>query len=858
MEIIGIRALTFKYPNSSVNALESVDLSVGSGEFVLLCGRSGSGKSTLLRHFKSVLTPKGECSGEVLYHGKLLDELSVREQAQRIGFVGQDPESMIVTDKVWHELAFGLESLGEDRSSIRRRTAEMAEFFGISDLYLRSVSELSGGQKQLLALASAMTVRPSLLILDEPSAQLDPIAAHEFFAAVARVNRELGITVIVSEHRTEDVFPYADRLICLEEGRLVLDTDPHSIDADNVPVQLKAILPAPSRIWLACGGNGSFPLSVSDGRKWLETKISEPTTVLHDDPTSEGKTIISAKGVSFRYERNSPDVLSKLDFDIRNGELVGILGGNGSGKSTLLSVLTGIRKPYSGNVKRNGRILMMPQHPISLFVHDTLYDDLCEMLEDIPESERSSRIAEVCSLCSIETLMQRHPSDLSGGELQRAALAKLLLGEPDILLLDEPTKGTDPIFKRRFALILNRLCRLGKAIVLVSHDVEFCAEHCTRCAMLFAGELLGDAPSYEFFGGNCFYTTAASRMSCGLIEGAVTANDIIKALGYKPDNEEDEPPHFPKDRVDLPKAPDRKKRSPIIKVIGAVTFAAAAFSAAACAGAFASLFENHDLLPYIFLGLSLVIFTCIISKSSEPVLISGSRRKPSKRSAAASALILTLIPLTVYIGAAYLNTGKYLFVSLLIMLEASLPFYILFEGRSPKARELVTVSVLTAAAVAGRIAFYMLPQFKPVLAVVVISGAAFGAHTGFLVGSLSMLLSNFLFGQGPWTPWQMFSMGLVGFLAGVLFSRGILPRRREVIAVFGFIAAVFIYGGIVNPSTLFIMHNEINKSSLLAAYAAGFPLDIIHGAASLGFLYALAPSVLKKLERLQTKYDFFE
>lgn len=852
MEIIGIRSLTFKYPGSSVNALESIDLSVASGEFVLLCGSSGSGKSTLLRHLKAALSPKGERSGDVLYCGKPLEEISERTQAQQIGFVGQDPEAMIVTDKVRHELAFGLESLGENSSVIRRRTAEMAEFFGISHLYDRSVTELSGGQKQLLALASAMTLRPSLLILDEPTAQLDPIAAHEFISAVARVNRELGITVIVSEHRTEDVFPYADRLICLENGRLILDTDPRSVSPDSVSEQLRLILPVPSRIWLACKGTGECPLSVADGRKWLSSTVSEPLSITHEKQPSEGEPVAAAHGVSFRYERSSPDVLSHLDLEIRRGELIGILGSNGSGKSTLLKVLTGIRKPYCGSVKKNGNVLMMPQHPVSLFVCDTLYDDLREVCTD------DKRISETAALCRLGGLLKRHPYDLSGGELQRAALAKLLLADPDILLLDEPTKGTDPLFKQRFALILKKLCEQGRAVVIVSHDVEFCAENCTRCSMLFGGELLGDAPAFEFFGNNCFYTTAASRMASSLIEGAVTAEDVITALGFTSHKHTDFPDDLPDVPPDLPVHQHGKKLSPLRKTVAGISLASTAVFALACAGVFSIFSDSREYLQYVFFGLSLVAFTCSFTRSSEPPAVSRKIRKASKRSVIASVLILTLIPVTVFVGASYLNTGKYLFVSLLVMLEASLPFYIIFEGRSPRARELVTVSVLTASAVAGRLAFYMLPQFKPVLAVVTISGAAFGAHTGFLIGSLSMLLSNFIFGQGPWTPWQMFSMGLVGFLSGILFSKGILPPKREIISVFGFFSAVFIYGGIVNPSTLFIMHNEINRSSLTAAYAAGFPLDVIHGAATLIFLYALAPSVLKKLERLRTKYDFFE
>lgn len=860
MEIIGIKALSFTYPNTKHKALDGIELSVKKGDFVLLCGSSGSGKSTLLRQLKTALALKGERTGEISFCGRPLGEVGEREQAQEIGFVGQDPESMIVTDKVWHELAFALESLGESTASIRRRTAEMAEFFGITDLYMRPVSELSGGQKQLLALASAMTVRPSLLILDEPSAQLDPIAAHEFFAAVARVNRELGITVIASEHRTEEVFPYADRLICLDCGRLCLDLEPKALDPDNVPAELKAVLPVPTQIWLACGAKGSSPLSVSDGRKWLSSEVDERLIAEHEPYANDGEVILSASGISFRYGKSSPDVLSSLGIQLRRGELFGILGGNGSGKSTLLSVLMGIKHSRSGKLRVGGKLLMMPQDPSSLFVRDTLYDDLSEMLADIPAKEQVSRITEIAELCCLGGSLDRHPFDLSGGELQRAALAKLLLGSPDILLLDEPTKGADPIFKRRFAEILKKLCAQGKAVILVSHDIEFCAEYCSRCAMLFGGELLGDAPACEFFGGNCFYTTAASRMSSGMIDGAVTASDVIKALGHEPPKYEAVPPDPPTyDNCKEDYIPhDAPKRSVLRKAFCFLSTALAVFSAASCAGAFGELYGSHDLLPYVLLGLSLMILTAAFSRPVQSAPHTSNRRPYTKRSVAASALSLTLIPITVYVGAVYLNSGKYLFVSLLVMLEAALPFYFLFEGRSPRARELVTVAVLTAAAVAGRLAFYMLPQFKPVLAVVVISGAGFGANTGFLVGSLSMLLSNFIFGQGPWTPWQMFSMGLIGAISGLLFAHGLLPRRREIIAVFGFLSAVVIYGGIVNSSSLIIMRSELDRASLIAVYAAGFPLDVIHGAASLGFLYVLAPSILKKLDRLRCKYEFFE
>ena len=671
---------------------------------------------------------------------------------------------------------------------------------------------------------------------------------------MSRINREFGTTVIVSEHRLGEVLPAADRLICLDGGRVVFDAAPSELGSRELPDGLAEMLPTPVRVWLSCGGEGSCPVSVSKGRSWLSQKLSgsRPEATRPENTELSDEAALRLRDIRFRYEKNSPDVLKDLSLEVRRGEFFGIIGGNGSGKSTLLSVIAGIRRQYSGKAELFGRkVMLLPQEPQSLFAHDTVADDLREVCSDEESIERTA------SLCGLGQLMDRHPFDLSGGELQRAAIAKLLLAQPDILLLDEPTKGMDARSRNRLADIVRRLCQSGETVIVVSHDTDLIAENCGRCAMLFDGELIGISEPCGFFSENTFYTTAAARMSRGLIDGAVTAEGIIRALGYTPP-ERSLPDELPPKSPDKPSGTaEKKKSSPARFAAKLITSFAFLFSAAGCMGLIPGLFEEHYMLPYILLAASVVCGALAFS-DGRTVPQRKARRKVSARSAAASVIMLLLIPLTVYIGATYLNTGKYLFVSLLVMLEASAPFYLLFEGRSPKAREIAAVAVLTAAAVAGRLAFYMLPQFKPVLAVVVISGAAFGGGTGFLVGSLSMLLSNFIFGQGPWTPWQMFSMGIVGFISGLLFSRGMLPKKREVVALFGFFAAVVIYGGIVNPSTLFIMHNEVTVASVTAAYAAGLPLDIIHGAASLGFLFVLAPPLLKKLDRLRTKYEFFE
>lgn len=881
MEIFKVGHLSFSYPSAESNALEDISFSVSSGEFVLLCGPSGCGKSTLLRHFKTVLTPVGSRSGSVLFCNKPLAESGEREQSSQIGFVGQSPDNQIVTDKVWHELAFGLESLGFDSDTIRRRTAEMASFFGIQNWFEKSVCELSGGQKQILNLASVMIMQPSVLILDEPASQLDPIAAAEFLSAVGKINRELGVTVIMTEHRLDEVFPLADRVLVMDGGRMISDTEPVEMSGalKNGADELQLSLPVPVRIWMNVDGNGKCPVTVSEGRSWLENYARNHTLrkLPEKSEPAIGEIVLEAENLWFRYEKESPDILKGTSVKAYKGELLGILGGNGAGKTTLLSALGGTVGCYRGKIRLFGQELLkvknpyrgklgvLPQNPLSLFVKKTVREDLLEMLADNTADEREQkRLSGVIKICRLEGLLERHPFDLSGGERQRAALAKILLTRPEILLLDEPTKGIDAAFKQTFADMLKKLCADGISVIMVSHDVEFCAEHCDRCAMLFNGEIVSDGSPTEFFAENSFYTTAASRMSRNLISGAVTANDVIYACGG-------EISEFHDDFCDIESYGksegnvyfQENKKTPLLKKITALlSLLVFLFSAAACSGknAFSDLFSNFPQLKYILLGASASAFVILTGKrrKRERAVEPHSKPRLKKRTAAAVLMILLCIPITIYIGVFYLGDKKYLFISLLVMLECMLPFFMVFEERSPQARELVTVATLCAIAVAGRAAFYMLPQFKPVTAIVIISGAAFGGETGFLVGSLTMLVSNIFFQQGPWTPWQMFAMGIIGFLAGTLFKKVFFSESKAALSVFGLFSAVVIYGGIMNPAAAVMAHMPLNKETLAAYYAAGLPMDIVHGVATMLFLYVGAEPMLEKLERIKLKYGMGE
>ena len=548
-----IRNLTFSYAAAKGHhSLENVSLSIEQGEFLVLCGASGSGKSTLLRQLKAMLTPSGKRSGEVLFHGVPLSQVPDRDQAAKIGFVMQNPDDQIVTDKVWHELAFGLESLGCDQKTMRARVAEMACYFGIQDWFHRDVATLSGGQKQLLNLASIMAMQPEVLILDEPTSQLDPIAASDFLNTVRKINMELGTTVIITEHRLEDIFPYADRAVVMDDGKILADDTPSRVGqllfARNHP--MFTAMPTPVRVFYGAGCSGESPLTVRQGRSWLSREFPEapekntvPAPALPEEVENPALVL---KELWFRYEKDSPDILRGVSAEVPAGSLYAILGGNGAGKSTTLKAISGICRPYRGKITLFGKpmekyksselfrgcLAMLPQDPKSLFVKKTVREELEEMTKD------TSAISEIARLCQIESLLGSHPYDLSGGEQQRSALAKVLLTKPRLLLLDEPTKGIDCFFKETFAKILADLKAQGITVVMVSHDVEFCARYADVVAMFFDGQILTADTPRRFFGANSFYTTAAHRMSRHVFDGAVTAEDVITL--YRKNKEADQ------------------------------------------------------------------------------------------------------------------------------------------------------------------------------------------------------------------------------------------------------------------------------------------------------------------------------
>lgn len=951
--IFDIDKFSFAYPDGNdesgrtylPDALRDTELHVRQGEFVVILGRSGCGKTTLLRQLKPSATPVGKKKGQIIFDGKDICSLDDRMAASQIGFVWQDVNAQLVTDKVWHELAFGLESLGYDNGYVRRRVAEMGSFFGLGDIFHRKVMELSGGQKQLVNLASVMAMSPKVLVLDEPTSQLDPIAANDFINSLVRINRELGTTIIMTEHRLEDVLPVCNRSVVMENGRIIYDGDvrgfAESVRSKRIDRGLYLSMPASVQIYMGLEKDSGkqLPLTVPDAREWLvdyDRKFRENggapvVPEIQNRGADEGvngsenqadnaavdkgdkkrgavngqkdagcreehPVVCSLDEVSFRYERNTGDVLRQVSLDIYANEILMINGSNGCGKSTMLSLIANLYSPYSGklHIAKNLRTGMLPQNPELLFTRRSVRDELID-------AKDRQQLAEIVRFCRLEELLDRHPYDLSGGEKQRLGLAKVLIADPDILLMDEPTKGLDNGFKMQLADMLRKLQKRGKTIVVVSHDIEFCAVAGDRVALLFDGEvaMVGDVRSY--MSDNNFFTTAASRISRNILDGAVTVREVLAAYGADMDvtgvagggndsnqgieneslrianqgtAEMSEAAGISDDKLaDIILNKDRKVENLSIWQIVtiAVTTVIIIFgfwntmSVSDLSGLVQQMTVTAEGRKYLvlygvmiaaILGL-LVAIRPITQKRNEDIVMDSVGHGFGKRTVVSIVAVLVLIPATIWFGVARLGDKKYFFISLLVLLEAMLPFFVSFEDRKPKVRDIVTLAVMCALAVTGRTAFFMLPNFTPVMAIVIIAGVAFGCEGGFITGAMTMFVSNFIMGQGPWTPWQMFAMGLVGFLAGLFFAGSSVRTRNMTklgLCIFGALICIVVYGGIMNPASVIMWQPNVNFSMIMASYVTGFPFDLAQATATVIALWLVARPFLEKLDRVRIKF----
>ncbi|HHU07677.1 MAG TPA: ATP-binding cassette domain-containing protein [Clostridiaceae bacterium] len=614
-----LKRVSFAYPDTETKALNTISLSFKRGSMTLMTGASGSGKTTLLHLLSPALTPAGELSGERTIYGEADTVFADTERAVQIGFVQQNPDNQIILDSVWHELAFGLENQGLSNREIERRLAETSTFFGISDWMDSKVTELSGGEKQILNLASSLVMQPDLLLLDEPMAQLDPISRKRFLSMLGRVHDETGTTIVISEHIIDDVLPLADRVLMLDKGSVYFDGTAgryvsHLLETD---AEFKVSLPLSARMaaayskraaatsYPALTADQNLPLTVRDGRQFLQdgmeafqnsgpasrsltntfdpadesAKVSDTTgnaantatefsagssravpstaetagtfskpvrmsvrssditdgSTLNNKQLSQSDPVLTVKDIWFRYEKNAPFVLRGASLTINQGELHALLGGNGSGKSTLMYILSRSLPALRGKITRpdDQQVAMLSQNPMAVFSQDSVRAELTEFQKRFAYDD--SRIDEIMERFKLTHLTQRHPYDLSGGEMQKTALAKALLTKPDLLLLDEPVKGLDPVARREVAAILNELKQSGMTMVLITHDLDFISLLADRCSMLFDGHIEGTAETNEFFAGNAYFTTTAHRLTRGILPRIVTEDQLLSRMNPQAD-----------------------------------------------------------------------------------------------------------------------------------------------------------------------------------------------------------------------------------------------------------------------------------------------------------------------------------
>ena len=465
MPAIEVRSLSFAYPGADAAVLEGLDWSVPQGAFALLVGSTGSGKSTLLSLLKPEIAPAGERTGDARVLGENVADMDVRASAERVGYVFQDPENQIVCETVWHEMAFGLENLGVSRGEMRRRVAETSYFFGLEDWLHRDTDTLSGGRKQLLTLAAVLALRPRVLLLDEPTSQLDPVAEKNFLHALFRVNRELGCTVVVATHQPRSMLNYATCAYRIEGGRVRDVVDLASLGSREGLLDLDSCRPAQ-------GAATGAAAAIREG--W------------------------------FRYDRTGGWVLRGLDVTFSSGAVHAVVGGNGCGKSTMLSVLAKTAKLQRGRMVRGAAsAALLPQNPKALLVAETVRDELMEWASSCGYDEAAAQ--EQTARLGLAGLEMRHPYDLSGGQRQLLALAKLLLIGPELLLLDESTKGLDLASRCIIARALREHAQAGGTVVIATHDLDFAEQVSDDVAMMFDGEIACMESPADFFADNVFY-----------------------------------------------------------------------------------------------------------------------------------------------------------------------------------------------------------------------------------------------------------------------------------------------------------------------------------------------------------------
>lgn len=505
MEVLSVKNLDFQYEAEEKKVLQNINIHIKKGETVLFCGPCGCGKTTLFRMLKEELRPSGNMQGEIknLY------------KTEEIGYLFQNPDSQIVCQTVEEELVFGAENIGLSREEMVRDVAELTAYLGIEDLLWEKCTELSGGQKQMVNLASVLLMKPQILLLDEPVSQLDPVSTYEFIQLIRKLREDLNLTILIIEHNLDAFLNVVDRVVYMEEGCI-----DYQGNADGFVTHLLCnkksfchSLPETIKVSVEAQGEkqDAYPYTVKEllEQKGMQKKLQGKECNKKEKSKEKSDELLSVKAGYFRYEKQLPDVLRGIDFSMNKGEIYGLIGGNGSGKSTLFSVLSGYRKLYRGKYHQKERVGVLPQNPVYAFFKDVLKDDF----KMIASEEKIEEILGKYEFCQgVREYLHKNPLDLSGGQMQKAAIVKMLLNDAKLLLMDEPVKAMDGYEKYLFSNMLKELKEDGKTICFISHDLEFVEKNADQCFMMFKGKIIAKEKPEKMFYNNRFYTTVRGKI----------------------------------------------------------------------------------------------------------------------------------------------------------------------------------------------------------------------------------------------------------------------------------------------------------------------------------------------------------
>lgn len=559
LSLFEVQNLTYYYPESDSPALRNINLSIEEGELLLVVGGSGSGKSTLARVLAGLIPDYygGKIGGKVFFQGKEMAKFGRRALSTNVGIVFQDPEKQLVMSSVEAEIAFGLENLGLPQKEMFRRVAEVMSFLNLSPLKNEFTAHLSGGQKQKVALASVLAMHPKVLILDEPTSQLDPVAADELFYLVERMNKEMGYTVVLIEQHLERCFHLVDRVVVMEKGEILCEGPAREVvqwEAENS----FPFIPPVARFFASLRAP-FVPLTVKEGRQELKKLLPAQENTGGEVSAAPGGNcspggcwgkkekcegaLVKVKDVWFAYP-NGIEALKGVSLEIQQGEFVVIMGENAAGKTTLLKHLVGLLKPARGSVlvmgkdtrkvslrELAGEVGYLSQNPNDHLFQGTVEEELLFTLRNLG-LEDDGVVDEILERLGITCYRNLNPRDLSSGERQRVALASVLVARPKLLVLDEPTRGIDYRLKKELGGFLKELAEEGVAVAVATHDVEFAAEYSQRVLIMFDGRIVCDGPKADVLGGSLFYAPQMARLFKGYADGVLTVEEGIARICF--------------------------------------------------------------------------------------------------------------------------------------------------------------------------------------------------------------------------------------------------------------------------------------------------------------------------------------